>query len=238
MKTLTHTQIIYIKNDLKLKRPASGFREELLDHMCSSIENKLNEGMNFADAYKLSLVEFTEQGFLELKNQSPVVKKKRRIIASQLGGATVAAMIFMMVLGVEAQDPPSRGPLDNEPTVTMSYGPIIDPFSKEEKHHFGMDFRAKIGTPVVATANGTVIEVNESNEGYGNKIVLKHDNEFKTLYAHLNEIKVSVGQEVKIGEIIGLSGNTGKSTGPHLHYEVIKSGKRVNPSDFMGQSDE
>ena len=235
MKTLTYTQVIYIKNDLKSKRPASGFREELLDHMCSSVENKLNEGMHFPQAYKQSIVEFTEQGFLELKTQSPVVKKKRRILASQLGGATVAAMIFMMVLGVEAQDPPTISPLYENAIVTSGFGLRVDPKTKEKKNHIGVDFKCNMGTPVKATANGVVISVSDTPGGYGKKIEIQHDENFVTRYAHLGEIQVEEGQKVKLGEVVAHSGNSGWSTAPHLHYEVIKDGKPVNPSDFMSK---
>ncbi len=233
MKSLTQTQIIYIKNDLKSRKPASGFKDELLDHMCTSVEEKLNDGQSFSDAYKQSILEFTEQGFLELKNQSPVVKKKRRILATQLSGATVAAMIFMMVLGVEAQDPPSINPLYEDAVISSGFGMRFDPRTKERKPHFGIDFKCPEGTPIKATADGVVTLAQEKEGGYGVRIKIEHDEHFTTAYAHLSKLKVKEGQKVKKGEIIGLSGNSGFSTAPHLHYEVFKDGKRVDPEEYF-----
>ena len=113
------------------------------------------------------------------------------------------------------------------------FGYRTDPFYKVIKFHEGIDFTAPIGTPIYATGDG-VVELAESNSGgYGNEIMINHGFTYETRYAHLSKIKVKVGQHVKRGEIIGLMGNTGKSTAPHCHYEVHKAGVPMNPIYFF-----
>ena len=113
------------------------------------------------------------------------------------------------------------------------FGYRTDPFYKVMKFHEGIDFTAAIGTPIYATGDG-VVELAEYNSGgYGNEIMINHGFTYETRYAHLSKIKVKVGQHVKRGEIIGLMGNTGKSTAPHCHYEVHKAGVPMNPIYFF-----
>ncbi|WP_339694141.1 M23/M56 family metallopeptidase [uncultured Roseivirga sp.] len=116
--------------------------------------------------------------------------------------------------------------------TTSTYGMRKDPVTKEDKMHKGVDFSAKTGTPVIATASGTVEKVESLKGGYGNYIQLKHDDQYQTLYAQLSEMNVQVGDKVEKGQLIGKVGNTGHSTGPHLHYEVIKAGEKVDPKDY------
>ncbi len=113
------------------------------------------------------------------------------------------------------------------------FGYRTDPFYKVIKFHEGMDFTAAIGTPIYATGDGVVSEAEYNSGGYGNKIMINHGYSYETVYAHLSKIKVKVGQRVKRGEIIGLMGNTGKSTAPHCHYEVHKAGVPMNPIYFF-----
>ena len=115
--------------------------------------------------------------------------------------------------------------------TASGYGRRIDPIYKTVKFHHGMDFSANTGTPVYATGNGTVTMANRQS-GYGLTIEIDHGFDYKTLYAHLSKILVKRGQKVKRGEIIGLVGSTGKSTGPHLHYEVVNKGRKVNPVNY------
>ena len=115
--------------------------------------------------------------------------------------------------------------------TASGYGRRIDPIYKTIKFHHGMDFSANTGTPVYATGNGTVTTSGRQS-GYGLTIEIDHGFDYQTLYAHLSKIMVKRGQKVKRGEIIGLVGSTGKSTGPHLHYEVINKGRKVNPVNY------
>ena len=115
--------------------------------------------------------------------------------------------------------------------TASGYGMRIDPIYKTAKFHNGMDFSANIGTPVYATGDG-VIKKAGWQSGYGKIIIVSHGFGYETWYAHLNKYNVRVGQKVVRGEVIGEVGNTGKSTGPHLHYEVHVKGKVVNPVNY------
>lgn len=115
--------------------------------------------------------------------------------------------------------------------TASGYGMRIDPIYKTTKFHAGMDFSANIGTPVYATGNGVVKKAGWQS-GYGKIIIIDHGYGYETWYAHLNKYNVRVGQKVVRGEVIGEVGNTGKSTGPHLHYEVHVKGRVVNPVNY------
>jgi murein DD-endopeptidase MepM/ murein hydrolase activator NlpD len=129
---------------------------------------------------------------------------------------------------------PSIQPVNNKNLKRMAsgYGYRIDPIYKTRRMHTGMDFTAKAGTDIYATGDGVIEVVETSGWGYGKSIVINHGYGYRTRYAHLSSFKVKQGQKVKRGELIGLIGNTGKSTGPHLHYEVEKGGKKLNPVHY------
>lgn len=115
--------------------------------------------------------------------------------------------------------------------TASGYGTRVDPIYKTTKFHSGMDFSANPGTDVYATGNGTVVSAGWET-GYGNTIEIDHGFGYRTRYAHLQSMDVKVGQKVVRGEIIGGVGSTGKSTGPHLHYEVVVKGEKVNPVNY------
>jgi murein DD-endopeptidase MepM/ murein hydrolase activator NlpD len=129
---------------------------------------------------------------------------------------------------------PAIQPVNNKDLKRMAsgFGYRIDPIYKTRRMHTGMDFTANVGTDVYATGDGVVEAVEVSGWGYGKSIVINHGYDYKTRYAHLSAFKVKQGQRVKRGELIGLVGNTGKSTGAHLHYEVEKGGVKVNPIHY------
>ena len=116
--------------------------------------------------------------------------------------------------------------------LASGYGYRIDPIYKTRRMHSGMDFTADIGTEVYATGDGVIELVERKRWGYGKQIIIDHGFGYKTRYAHLSAFKVRVGQKVKRGDLIGLVGSSGKSTGPHLHYEVLKNNKAVNPIGY------
>ncbi len=122
--------------------------------------------------------------------------------------------------------------LSREIKLFSGFGMRMHPIHKVRKMHWGIDFTAPKGTPVYSTGDGKVIEVKSSRTGYGRKIIIDHGYGYKTLYAHLNSIDVKRGQQISKGEKIGTVGNTGTSTAPHLHYEVIHKGAKVNPIHF------
>jgi len=129
---------------------------------------------------------------------------------------------------------PAIQPVANKDlTRTASgYGWRIHPIYKIKKLHEGMDFTASTGTEVYATGDGRVEEVKSSYRGYGKRVVIDHGYGYKTRYAHLNSFNVREGKKVKRGDVIGYVGNTGLSTAPHLHYEVEKDNKKVNPIHY------
>ncbi len=141
---------------------------------------------------------------------------------------------ILVSFNTESPDIPSGMPLEEgaDVRVTSGYGMRMHPIKKEIMMHYGIDLAAPMGTPVVATANGKV-ETAEFKEGYGNLVKLKHSEEYATLYTQLQSYKVKTGQKVKKGEVIGYLGQSGTSTGPHLHYEVHKNGERVDPGDYI-----
>ena len=130
---------------------------------------------------------------------------------------------------------PAIQPISNRDLrrIGSYFGYRTDPFYKIEKFHEGIDFSAPIGTEIYATGDGVVTNVERGGVGYGNQIVVDHGFSYETLYAHLSKFNVRKGQKVKRGEVIGYVGNTGKSTSPHLHYEVRRNGKPVNPIHYF-----
>ena len=126
---------------------------------------------------------------------------------------------------------PAIQPVSNKDLsrIASGFGYRIDPVYKTSKFHAGLDFAAPQGTPIYATANGTIEVAGNSGNGYGNHVVINNGYGYSTLFGHMFRVKVRVGQKIKRGEIIGWVGSTGKSTGPHCHYEVHRNGDAVDP---------
>jgi murein DD-endopeptidase MepM/ murein hydrolase activator NlpD len=130
---------------------------------------------------------------------------------------------------------PAIQPISNEDLnrIASGFGFRIDPIYKTKKMHTGMDFTADTGTPIYATGNGTIVQCEEKRWGYGQSVIIDHGYGYRTRYAHLSAFKCKPGDKVVRGQIIGLVGSTGKSTAPHLHYEVEQNGKKINPIHFF-----
>ena len=128
---------------------------------------------------------------------------------------------------------PPFSPEKGKYTLSSPFGYRSDPMSGETRYHDGQDFAMKPGTPVYTTGDGVVEYVKFSFTGYGNEILIDHGFGYKTRYAHMSMVSVAEGMKLKRGDCIGESGNSGKSTGPHLHYEVIYRGERVNPMNYL-----
>lgn len=130
---------------------------------------------------------------------------------------------------------PAIQPVSNKDLerIASGYGYRIDPIYKTIKLHAGLDFTSPQGSPIYATANGTVQVAGNLGNGYGNHVIINHGYGYQTLYGHMYRLKVRKGQRVKRGEIIGWVGSTGKSTGPHLHYEVHKNNSKMDPIYFF-----
>lgn len=133
-------------------------------------------------------------------------------------------------------DEPTGHPLGSSIAPVVNFGHLKHPLLKIRRMHAGVDFEAEEGTPVYATANGTVKVVKESTGYYGTYIRIEHENGFETVYAHLDDIGVRLGQEVIKGGQIGITGTTGQGLShdkPHLHYEIRKDRKPLNPVEYL-----
>jgi len=130
---------------------------------------------------------------------------------------------------------PAIQPVSNKDLsrIASGFGYRIDPVYKTTKFHAGLDFAAPQGTPIYATAEGVVSTAGNTGNGYGNHVIINHSYGYETLYGHMVRVKVHGGQAVKRGEVIGWVGSTGKSTGPHCHYEVHKNGTKIDPIYFF-----
>ena len=130
---------------------------------------------------------------------------------------------------------PAIQPITNRQLKHMAsgFGFRLHPIYKTYKMHTGIDFTAPTGTPIYATGNGRVALVELGARGYGNHVVLNHGFGYQTLYGHMSRVKVRPGQKIMRGQLLGYVGNTGLSAAPHLHYEVIKGGKKINPINYF-----
>ncbi len=237
MEPLTKQQINEIADQLEsVGLKSDSLKEELLDHICCVIEDNMNRGMAFAEAKTAAFQTFgkdemqeLEQKSLELLNQKSVIMKKVSLITA------ACLLLFSTMLWSLQTDPPSISPLDGQVEITSSFGMRKHPVLKKKKMHQGIDFKAKLGTPVYATSDGVVIKVIKGHQGYGNYLMIRHDEQYETLYSHLDaDFEVKEGQEVKRGQRIGMIGEPNPGTGPHLHYEVLKDGEHQDPGHYLG----
>lgn len=134
-----------------------------------------------------------------------------------------------MLASIPAIVPISKG----TDRLISGFGYRIHPIYKVLRMHTGVDFTAPLGTPIYATGDGNVVKVENNRSGYGLLVVIDHGYGYLTYYAHMSKANVRIGQKIKRGEIVGLVGNSGISTAPHLHYEVIKNGEKVNPVNYF-----
>jgi len=167
----------------------------------------------------------------QVKNQLGALGN--RIKTQQQSYDTLQRMVQMkeqMLASIPAIQPVSNKDLSH---VASGFGYRIDPIYKTPKMHTGLDFAAAIGTPIYATADGVVESTGYDDGGYGNHVILNHGYGYGTLYGHMVKIKARNGEHVKRGQVIGWVGSTGKSTGPHCHYEVIRYGTKIDPVHYF-----
>ncbi|MFN8309558.1 MAG: M23 family metallopeptidase [Chitinophagales bacterium] len=160
----------------------------------------------------------------KLKRQMAIQSKSYDEIAELIKGKE------QMLASIPSMQPVMNRDLER---IASGFGMRVDPVYKVPKFHSGLDFTAPIGTEVHSTGDGVVETVEFNYGGYGNEIIVNHGYGYRTRYAHLSRTKARPGQKVKRGELIGYVGSTGKSTGPHLHYEVLKNNEAVNPIYFF-----
>jgi murein DD-endopeptidase MepM/ murein hydrolase activator NlpD len=167
-----------------------------------------------------------------IKSQKRLDQLKKRIVVQSKSLDEIAEFALSkeeLLASIPAIQPVQN---DDLKRLASGYGMRMHPIYKIRKFHKGMDFSAPEGTPVFATGNARVQSVKRSRRGYGNHVILDHGFNYETLYGHMSKISVFPGQKVKRGEIIGFVGNSGTSTAPHLHYEVTRNGRFVNPINF------
>lgn len=215
---------------LTFKHPE--LKEEMLDHLCSSIEQQMTSGLAFDQACKITFNNFQEDEIKAVDEQIFNYLNHKQIIMKKLSFLVLGLMFFSSILWAVQQEPPSLFPLEDA-RISSGFGDRFHPILKVGKMHTGIDFPAPTGTPIYATADGVVERAVNKTGGYGNNVLIKHDEEYHSFYAQMSEFKVKKGQKVKKGEIIGWVGSSGMSTAPHLHYEVWKNGKAINPEPFL-----
>jgi len=161
---------------------------------------------------------------INLRNRIAAQKKSYNEIASLINNKE------KLLASTPAIQPVSNQDLSR---IASGFGYRIDPIYKTVKLHAGLDFAAPQGTPIYATADGVVITAGNTANGYGNHVVIDHGYGYQTLYGHMVRVKARRGDHVKRGDLIGYVGSTGKSTGPHCHYEVHKNGQKLDPVYFF-----
>ncbi len=184
-------------------------------------------------AEEIAKVESLPEGQLVYAIDTTVRRIRARITAQQKSYTELAKLVDKkedILAATPAIQPVSNKDLNR---IASGYGYRIDPVYKTIKMHAGLDFAAPQGTPIYATADGVVKTAGQSSGGYGNHVVINHGFGYETLYGHMVRIKARNGQRVKRGEVIGYVGSTGKSTGPHCHYEVHKNGQKLDPVYFF-----
>ncbi len=182
----------------------------------SHLENLNNSELVIETAKKLDVI--AKEAYIQSKSYDKVLEmalNKEKMLAS-----------------IPAIQPVANKDLKR---TASGWGYRIHPIYKVRKFHYGMDFTSPVGTPVYATGDGKVVEVSGSKRarsGFGLMIKIDHDYGYETIYGHLNAFNVKRGQKIKRGDVIGYVGNTGGSTAPHLHYEVHKNGRAINPTYY------
>ncbi len=192
-------------------------------------------GIGGSNRYRELLEEGLEREELILNNMQRIDKLKKQMYIQTKSYDDIMAMAKdkeALLASMPAIQPVSNKELKR---LASGFGYRMHPIYKVRKMHEGTDFSLPTGTPVYATGDGVVVYTKTKFSGYGKHIKIKHGFGYQTLYAHLNEFLVKPGQKVKRGQVIGYSGNTGGSTAPHLHYEVIVNGVKKNPVNYFYQ---
>lgn len=190
-------------------------------------------GIGGTERYKSLLQQGLEQEDLILSTLRKIERLKKQMYIQTKSYDEIVALAKnkeQMYASIPAIQPITNKELTR---LASGFGRRIDPIYKVRRMHYGVDFSAPRGTPIYATGDGVVKRVKTNYGGYGKEILIEHGYGYATRYAHLSEFNVKRGQKVKRGECIGYVGSTGKSTAPHLHYEVIKDKKKVNPVHYF-----
>lgn len=194
-----------------------------------SEETALNKTLNQRLSEQTAAVSQLHQRISDMENvfglstnvQQPELKES---VDNAALNSALTATIFQLI--------PNGAPTPNAP-LTSGFGVRVHPITKQRKHHEGLDFGTQMGTPIYAPADAVIAHVQHSRAGYGNQLTLTHTLGFVTTYSHMSKFNVKEKQFVTKGDLIGWTGNSGLSTGPHLHYEIHFLGKPLNPRPFV-----
>ncbi|MCB0836219.1 MAG: M23 family metallopeptidase [Bacteroidetes bacterium] len=242
MNSLNEEQMVFVEKILNESQLTyAPLKEELFDHICCVVEAEMAKGKPFEMAMVHARFHFGKENLNHIQKDTIhqlTYKQKLMKRISVIAGALTVGLFIIAVTAI-AQNTPELFPIENgtiNSKATYGARNLKVDGKVVKKFHKGIDIVAPTGTPIYASADGIVEKADSEDvekKGYGNNIIIKHDETYKTRYAHLSEMKVKAGAKVNKGDIIGYSGNTGLSTGPHLHYEVIKDGENVDPQKFF-----
>lgn len=197
-------------------------------------ENLWNGGIGGHDPFS-NFVSTDDTGDRLTELRQRALKLKRQISIQSLSLDTISQLAIekeSMLASVPSIKPIREDKLKRQFKFLSGFGMRLHPVHRVRKMHTGIDFTAPRGTEIQATGDGKVVNIKKKATGYGHHVIIDHGFGYKTLYAHMSKITVRKGQSVTKGQTIGLVGNTGTSTAPHLHYEVIFNGKKVNPINY------
>ena len=231
---LSNKEILQIESSLKELDIEAEVSVEILDHLICSIERSLLNGESFENAFELAWGNFHPAEITEINSNYKRLKQIKML------KKFILPICFFLCLSLfaYAQYAPQimqwQPPINKEANaiVASDYGYHLHPINKIYKLHKGIDYAAPLGTKVFAVKEGLIVEVIKSNSGYGNYVVVEHQDSIQTKYAQLHDILVQKGDKVTTQNPIGTVGSSGASTGPHLHFEVIKNGKHINPTSL------
>lgn len=232
------TQIEVLNNEIDTLETFASDLQEKDDKVYRSIfgaapypEHQRKGGIGGSDRYRALKGYESSEGIIETKKR--IARLQRMYVEQSKSYKEVfdlAKAQNQMLQSIPAIQPVANSDLKR---IASGFGMRIHPIYKIAKMHTGLDFTADIGTEIYASGDGVIEEIDSKLSGYGHHVIIKHGFGFESLYAHMSKVIVKKGEKVKRGQVIGYVGNTGASTGPHLHYEVIRNGEKVNPAFYF-----
>lgn len=250
-KFISSPEEIKSRNDIEKMREKYGILQESIedvDHQLDEMEKRdddiyrvIFEAEPLPDSVRIgSKTETVSKNYNYLtaseiitQTTSRVAELRHRLAVQNASFDTLEQLVKTketMLSCIPAIQPVSNKDLSR---IASGFGYRIDPIYKTPKLHTGLDFSAPQGTPIYATANGKILSTGFDEGGYGNHVLINHGYGYTTVYGHMVRVKARPGETVKRGEVIGWVGSTGKSTGPHCHYEVIRNGEKIDPVHYF-----
>ena len=211
-------------------------KEELIDHYCCLVESYMDDGFSFESALRHCVSDFETSDLKEIENSILKQIKNKKVMIKNLVFLTSLLLLITSTFIFSQAGIPEIQPLKANFKISSTFGMQAHPISKLKRHHDGIDLSAPIGTPVYASADGKIsIADPKGDQKFGKYIRIRHNEEYETFYAHLGDVTVKEGEMIRKGQMIGEVGTTGLSTGPHLHFEIIKNGQKIDPSEMIDE---